>query len=408
MLADDKGNEEIKPASDLKTFLPPITECTQAEHGVDFVVESDDETVAAEESLESSHGMLPPGEFELIFGDDEFAPVVMPIDNGVRDESVLPNVSSSDSGTITPVAAHQISPVSSSHASPEREENEMVENTVPNGPEAPAASVASAFGPMAASVASTVSTFFYHAGRRIFRGGSEAEAMPGYTPPYLRPLPPPTPPAPPPSPPPAPLAPVESQSLPPTPPRRPILPFFDDSDEALDDVIRPRVHSTPERVEPSSEIGFPSSLFTDETSPVRPTEGEAELNEPSVFSASGEENFETVHEQPETETESEPEQSFHEPQLPSFEPELPTNEPQSPARDPQSDDTDPAELLGAAAPLPPPPPPPPPAPAPSRRTLREMRLLSDHNNPGLREDEGTVTSRLRPRPPRGENRDRWE
>ena len=68
MLADDKGNEEIKPASDLKTFLPPITECTQAEHGVDFVVESVDETVAAEESFESSNGLLLQNEFELLFG----------------------------------------------------------------------------------------------------------------------------------------------------------------------------------------------------------------------------------------------------------------------------------------------------------------------------------------------------
>ena len=67
VLADGEGNEVIKPASDLKTFLPPITECTQAEHGVDFVVESDDETVAAEERLESSHGMLPQEEFDLLF-----------------------------------------------------------------------------------------------------------------------------------------------------------------------------------------------------------------------------------------------------------------------------------------------------------------------------------------------------
>ena len=132
----------------------------------------------------------------------------------------------------------------------------MVENPAPD---APAASVASAIGPMAASLASTVTTY-YHVSRRIFRGGSEAEMMPRYTPPYMRSRPPPSPSAPPPSPPPAALAPAELPSLPPTPPRRPILLIFDDSDEPLDDVVRPRVHSTPERVEPSSEICFPSSF----------------------------------------------------------------------------------------------------------------------------------------------------
>ena len=87
---------------------------------------------------------------------------------------------------------------------------------------------------------------------------------------------------------------------------------------------------------------------------------------------------------------------------------------------PSSDRTDPAELLGAAAPLleplpatlPEPPlntePEHEPAPQPSKETLRAMRKLSDYNAPGLQEKERPVRSRLRPREPKGQDRDRWK
>ena len=223
------------------------------------------------------------------------------------------------------------------------------------------------------------------------------------------------------------------------------MPLFDDAIEPLEDVVRPRGHSTPrasddeeENDEHPSAIQWGSSLFTNETSIVRPPTEGVEDEQPGNLSESMEDNFETVHEDFGTQHsihESQP--SIHEPDSPILatqpavgvlnqsdrvlgpfldEPQLPgqapqpsIDQPQLPEHEPQSDDTEPAEeLLGAAAPLPPPPPPPPPGPAPTKRTLRELRNLGDHNSRGLREGENPVASRLRPRRLRGQDRERYD
>ena len=444
VLDDGKGGEVVKPASDLKKFLPPIDEGIDEVPRVDSV-ESDEETIPAEESDESWDGLMPPDEFELLFGDDEPAFIPFDAQRAVHDISVEQDSTPAGSPTLTPSPA-QSEP---SMAAPEPASLALTPsgaaspaNASPERPDAAApvpaistASVASSIAPVVRTVATSMG-FFWHAGRRIFRGGSEAEAMP-VAPPPLSP-PPPTQPPPPAS---------ESSSLPSSPPRRPILPLFDDAIEPLEDVIRPRGHSTPrasddegENDEHPSAIQWESSLFTNEASIVRPPTEGVEDEQPGNLSESMEDNFETVHEDFGTQHsihESQP--SIHEPDSPILatqpavgvlnqsdrvlgpfldEPQLPgqapqpsIDQPQLPEHEPQSDDTEPAEeLLGAAAPLPPPPPPPPPpsGPAPTKRTLRELRNLGDHNSRGLREGENPVASRLRPRRLRGQDRERYD